>query len=440
MLSDKKILTVYELTNYISMLLDEGIGYVYVRGEVSNLRVSDVGHAYFTIKDDKSQISAVLFRGQNIKINFKDGNRIIVGGMVSVYPPRGIYQIVVNEVIIDGKGELYLRFEELKKKLFEEGLFSLDKKRSLPNFPFYVGLITSPYGAAVRDFLKTALNKNPYIKVFVYSSKVQGEDAAKEVIDGIRYFNKKKEVDVIAIVRGGGSFEDLFPFNDEGLAYAIRESSIPIVTGIGHEIDYTIADYVADFRAATPTAAAESIVKGIDEIVEIIKDYKDRLDRSIVENILCKERVIRRFLNAFYKDKDRFDEKMELLSSYMGRLRESVRNILVNNHNKIVQLYMILERYSPLGLVGRFSERISLLELRQNGTILTYLELLRNRVNNNVIKLELLNPENILKKGYSIVYKDGNIVCDSDQVFVDDVLNVKFYKGCVKTIVKEKNK
>ncbi|MGB9601104.1 MAG: exodeoxyribonuclease VII large subunit, partial [Myxococcota bacterium] len=185
--SNHRVYSVNELTEKIGAVLDSEIGYVLVRGEVSNLRVSDAGHAYFTLKDERSQISAVLFRGQNIKINFKDGSRIVVGGAISVYAPRGVYQIIVDMVVMDGLGDLYLRFEELKKRLFEKGLFLEELKREIPEYVFHIGVITSPYGAAVRDFLRTVYNKNPFIKVVVYGARVQGEGSSEDIISGINY-------------------------------------------------------------------------------------------------------------------------------------------------------------------------------------------------------------------------------------------------------------
>lgn len=437
-LFSKKIFTVYELTSYISTLLDEYVGYVFIRGEVSNLKISDAGHAYFTIKDSKSQISAVLFKGQNIKISFRDGSKVVVGGVITVYPPRGIYQIVVNEVILDGQGELYLHFEELKKRLFEKGLFSEEVKKPLPDFPFHIGVITSPYGAAIRDFLKIAFTKNPFIKVSIYPTKVQGEGASEMVISGVRYFNQVGNVDVIVIIRGGGSFEDLFCFNDEGLAYAIRESNIPVVTGIGHEIDFTIADYVADRRAATPTAAAELVVKGFADILDMLRDYKDRLDESIKGCVLNRERVIKRFLQVFYRDKDRFDKREELINRFVGRIESAMRGLLSNRYDRINRCAALLERNSPIGNIRRYLERVGALNLRMKGAILNSIDFRDNRLKNNIIRLELLNPENILKKGYSIVYKEGMIIDDSEKLSYEDLIKIRFYKGSVAAIVKDK--
>ncbi|MCX7958172.1 MAG: exodeoxyribonuclease VII large subunit [Deltaproteobacteria bacterium] len=435
-----KIYTVCELTNYISKLLNENVGYVYVRGEVSNLRISDAGHAYFTIKDERSQLSAVLFRGQNIKIMFKDGSRIIAGGMVTVYPVRGVYQIVVNEVMIDGQGELYLRFEELKKRLYEKGLFSEEIKKILPDYPFHIGLITSPYGAAVRDFLKTALNKNPFVKISVYPARVQGEGAAKEIISGIRYFNKKREADVIAIIRGGGSFEDLFCFNDEELAYAIRESNIPVVTGIGHEIDFTIADYAADLRAATPTAAAESSVRSFSDMIDEIREKIERIDSSVADCVNKREMIIRRFLRVFYRDKEKFDKKTELLNIYVEKMKTAIGNFISDRYDRINRCNTLIERYSPVDMLRRYSEKLSLIDLRQKGAILKYFETLDNRIKESMTKLELTNPENILKKGYSLVLKGDKIVSDSEQILIDDVVSIRFYRGTARAEIKDKSR
>lgn len=434
----RRILTVRELTALLSSLIEGSIGYVYVRGEVSNLKVSDVGHAYFTIKDEVSQISAVLFRGQNIRLNFKDGSRIIVGGTITIYPPKSVYQIVVREVILDGLGELYLKFEELKRKLYEKGLFAEEVKRSIPEFNFHIGLITSPYGAAVRDFLKTAYKKNPFIKITIYPAKVQGEEAPIDIISGIEYFNRAKEVDVIVIVRGGGSFEDLFCFNDENLAYAIRGSEIPVVTGIGHEIDYTIADYVADHREATPTAAAEYTVRSFAEIIDRIEELYDKMDTEIRNMLLSREMVVKKFFQLFYRDKEAFDEKAELLNSYLDRIGYALRDSINRRYDSINRCARAIERSSPAGLIRRYADKVELMELRYNGAILNYLNSLENAVNNYLTKIELLNPENLLKKGYSVVYKGDKIVKESAELEVSDLVKIVFYRGRAVAEIKKK--
>jgi len=432
-----KIYSVFEITEGIKRLLQEGIGYVYIRGEVSNLRRSDAGHSYFTLKDDKSQIMAVLFRSYNTNIPFKDGSRVIVGGMINVYPPRGLYQIVVNEIIQDGLGELYIKFEELKKRLSEKGLFSEEIKKAIPEYVFHIGLITSPYGAAVRDFLKTVFLKNSHIKVSVYAARVQGEGAAGDVIAGIRYFNRLRDVDVIAIIRGGGSFEDLFCFNDESLAYAIRESEIPVVSGIGHEIDYTIADYVADLRASTPTGAAEVIVKDETEILDCIKGLKERLDEAVVESLNERKRVIERFIVRFYQDRERFEDKAAQIQQMIDRIQEILRGRLTEYYNSIFSMNTHLERFSPAHRLKNYEERLNLIRLRLNGAILSHLDLLHNRLENLNTKLELINPENILKKGYSLVYRGDRIIRSVRELSEGDNVKIHFYDGDTSAVIKK---
>jgi exodeoxyribonuclease VII large subunit len=432
-----KIYSVFEITEGIKRLLQEGIGYVYIRGEVSNLRRSDAGHSYFTLKDDKSQIMAVLFRSYNTNIPFKDGSRVIVGGMINVYPPRGLYQIVVNEIIQDGLGELYIKFEELKKRLSEKGLFSEEIKKAIPEYVFHIGLITSPYGAAVRDFLKTVFLKNSHIKVSVYAARVQGEGAAGDVIAGIRYFNRLRDVDVIAIIRGGGSFEDLFCFNDESLAYAIRESEIPVVSGIGHEIDYTIADYVADLRASTPTGAAEVIVKDETEILDCIKGLKERLDEAVVESLNERKRVIERFIVRFYQDRERFEDKAAQIQQMIDRIQEILRGRLTEYYNSIFSMNTHLERFSPAHRLKNYEERLNLIRLRLNGAILSHLDLLDNRLENLNTKLELINPENILKKGYSLVYRGDRIIRSVRELSEGDNVKIHFYDGDTSAVIKK---
>lgn len=435
-----RIFSVFEITENIKSLIERNVGYVFVRGEVSNLRTSDAGHAYFTLKDEKSQIAAVLFRSYNIKIDFGDGSRVIVGGLITIYSLRGVYQIIVDQVIPDGLGDLYRRYEERKRRLYEEGLFSEDIKKDLPRFSFHIGLITSPYGAAVRDFLRTAWSKSSFINISIYSVRVQGEGAADDIISAIRYFNERGDVDVIAIVRGGGSFEDLFCFNDESLAYMIRESNIPVVTGIGHEVDFTIADYVADLRAATPTAAAEAIVRTDSELLRTITDLRKRMDDGIRDHILSRRKVIDRFLSAFYRDRDRLHKKSLDIERITDNLYSLINRLLKGYSSRIQNSRVIMERHSPLSLISQRQEQISFLNIRMRGGILNRIDDLSNVVKGNILKLDLLSPENILKKGYSVVYKNDRIVRGADELADRDSVRIRFHNGDVGAVIKNNGK
>ena len=260
----ERTLTVTELTTYIKQLVDSDmlLSNVWVTGEISNYKHHTSGHMYFSLKDQGAVIKCVMFRTQNSRLKFRpeEGMRVLARGYVSVYPQGGAYQLYVDDMQPDGIGALYMAFEQLKKKLEAQGLFDAGRKKKIPELPRAVGVITSPTGAVIRDIIHVLNRRYPNTRIFIYSAAVQGPEAAGQLIEGIRCFNTKKNVDVIILARGGGSIEDLWPFNDEDLAIAISKSEIPIISAVGHETDYSISDYVADLRAPTPSAAAELVM------------------------------------------------------------------------------------------------------------------------------------------------------------------------------------
>ncbi len=256
------VLTVTELTRRVKSAVESDVGTVWVSGEISNLRIPASGHIYFTLKDENCQLAAVMFRGRNRSIRFQpdDGLEVVVHGSVTVYEARGQYQIIVDQIEPRGIGALQLAFEQLKKKLDEEGLFDEDHKVAMPALPRRIGVVTSPTGAAIRDILTVIRRRFSGVHLLLYPARVQGDEAPGEIVDGIRTLDSLGDIDVIIIGRGGGSIEDLWAFNDENVARAVYECTTPLICAVGHEIDFTIADFVADLRAATPSAAAELVV------------------------------------------------------------------------------------------------------------------------------------------------------------------------------------
>src|SRR5256885_1711097 len=297
----RRVLTVSELTTQVKRLLEKELGLLWVTGEVTNLRVQSSGHIYFTLKDANAQLNCVLFRGESVPNRdlLEDGQKLILQGDLTVYEPRGQYQLLVRAVELQGVGALQLAFERLKRKLQAEGLFAPERKRPLPRYPQRIGLVTSPTGAAIRDVLHVIERRNPSLEIIFVPCRVQGDGAATEIATAIRMLNRfartqdpRAALDLILITRGGGSLEDLWAFNEEIVARAIYESAIPIVSAVGHEIDFTISDFVADVRAATPSAAAEIITEGVFSSCEFVSEAAGRMRQLARQQIADKEYVL----------------------------------------------------------------------------------------------------------------------------------------------------
>lgn len=359
---DKKSLTVTEITGFIKTILEESFTEVRVTGEISNFRPSSTGHWYFTMKDKDAAISAVMFKNRinGIKFTPKDGEKVTVEGSLSVYPQRGSYQIICEKIEPAGEGDILARLEELKQKLYKEGLFDENRKRPLPLYPETIAVITSPTGAAIRDILQITRRRNPSVSVNILPSKVQGEDAPEDLIRQLKTANKFKLGEVIIIGRGGGSLEDLLPFSDENLVRAIASSEIPVVSAVGHEIDWALSDFAADKRAPTPSAAAEITVPEKSRIDALVNDLEKNLLDEITNRI----------------------EKIKLKAAQF-----KIENI-ENRFYKILQPFLL--RFDDLK-ENLFSTMVSKVELyRQEARILR-------------TKLEERNPLEILKRGFSIV-------------------------------------
>ncbi len=392
-----QVYTVSELTAKIRQLISSQFREVLVEGEISNARLYPSGHLYFTLKDDLATISAVIFNyyGKYPEEMVRDGTVIICKGRVDVYEKRGQYQLLVDAVEVKGLGLLQLKFQMLKEKLFKEGLFDPGRKKAIPVLPNRIGIITSPAGAAIRDMLKVIFGKYENMAVLIYPVKVQGDEACFEIVEAIQYFNDTRDVDVIIIGRGGGSLEDLSPFNEEMVARAVYASEIPIVSGVGHEIDFTIVDFVADMRAPTPTAAADLVVRDKTELTSIILGVKNGLEKGM------KNRLERSgFL--LYQGFMELKEKKDIFVSYRMYLDE-----LCNNLTHGLSLYL------------RDSKN--------------RVEVLRQRIKD-------LNPDNILKRGYSITIKGETkeVIVSADQVVTGETVTVKLYRGELGCSVLEK--
>ncbi len=434
-----RVLTVSELTFAIKELV-EGIGEVVVEGEVSNVRVPPSGHIYFTLKDEVSQIRAVIFQRVSVFLTYlpENGQKVVVKGRLNLYERRGEYQIIVEELLPSGLGELQKRFEELKKKLEREGLFRKDLKKPLPRFPRKIGIITSPSGAAVRDILKVLRRRFPSIPVLLYPVHVQGERAVEEIVKALEYMGDREDLDVIIVGRGGGSVEDLWAFNEEVVARAIFRCPKPVISAVGHEIDYTISDYVADVRAPTPSAAAEMVVRDRLEVLREIEELRARMVSALVSHL----KQIESFLHSL---RSRLRDPATFLDSFKLRCSEAQERLFVSAA-RVLEIHS--ERFKRaflfligLGLPSKIEGFIEEVErnrkaiesklddkLRSLREALTYL---RNRLLD-------LSPYEVLKRGYSIV-KDskGRVITSVEKVSRGDMVEVVLHDGAIRSIVQD---
>lgn len=410
-------LTVTDINNYIKNIVDGDffLSNVTLKGEISNLKFHTRGHLYFSLKDENSKINAVMFNYKNLGLNFipKDGMNVIVKGKVSVFTTGGSYQITVSNMKEDGIGNLYILFEELKRRLEREGLFSPEHKKKLPRIPKKVGVITASTGAAVKDIISTINRRFPLTEIILFPTLVQGVGAKENIVKMINEANES-DVDVIILGRGGGSIEDLWAFNEEIVARAIYNSNKPIVSAVGHEIDFTISDFVSDMRAPTPTGAAELVVPSKVEIQSYLNDYKGRIISVINKKIksytdtfskLKSTYILKNPISMYEIDEQKLDNMLEKLGSIMNYKLEREKSKL-NNLSKMI---------SPNMLNRLDKEKIKL--------------------ENIETKLNLLNPENILKKGYSLTLVEGKIVKSINSVKKGSIIDTKFSDGIIKSEV-----
>ncbi len=349
------ILTVTQLTYQIKNLLEGTFPDVWVEGEISNLTVPQSGHAYFTLKDEQSQVKAVLFRSaqRHLKFTLQHGMQVICRGRVSVYEPRGEYQVIVDYVEPRGIGALQKAFEELKAKLEKEGLFARERKKPLPLLPRRIGIVTSPTGAAIRDILRVIRRRHPRMEILIYPVPVQGVEAVPAITEAVQYFNREQNVDVMIVGRGGGSLEDLWAFNEEAVARAIFASRIPVISAVGHETDYTIADFVADLRAPTPSAAAEMVVESEAHLRETVLSFESRLASSIRQELERRTASVQHALRLLADPRKRLEQFSQRVDELLGRLGLGLRHHVRRDRALLTSLSAALEHLNPLGILSR---------------------------------------------------------------------------------------
>lgn len=383
-------ISVTELNSYIKNKIadDEYLNNVLIKGEISNFKNHYTGHMYFTLKDENSLIKCVMFKTYAQKLNFmpKDGMKVFVLGGVSVFERDGVYQIYVKAMQEDGVGILYKKYEELKQRLEQEGYFAEEHKKAIPQIPKIIGVLTSQTGSVIRDIINVSTRRNPNVNIRLYPVPVQGEGAAEKIADGIKFMNKNQLADVLILARGGGSLEDLWPFNEEIVAHAIYNSEIPVISAVGHETDFSISDFVADLRAPTPSAAAELAVPDVYEVKQKINSYQNRLRISLAKKV--------EIMKLRYE---------KCMSSRV--FKEPLRNI---NDN-----YLKVDTY--------IKKLENIIKTKQKEEKTKYVEL--------VAKLDTLSPLKTLTRGYSLVEKNNNIIKSAKDVNTGDKIDLKFSDG-----------
>jgi exodeoxyribonuclease VII large subunit len=439
----RRIWTVTELTTRIRDLLEAQFHDLWIEGEISNCRQAQSGHLYFTLKDARAQVRCVCFRNEVRLLRFRpeDGLHVTVRGAVSVYEARGEYQIYVQHIEPVGLGALQLAFEQLKQRLEAEGLFDPARKKPLPLLPRRIGLVTSPTGAAVRDILRVLRRRFPNAHVVLYPVRVQGEGAAKEIVEAIKYFNRKRLADVLIVARGGGSLEDLWAFNEEIVARAMAASLVPIICGVGHETDFTIADFVADLRAPTPSAAAEIVVQSRQEFDRHIGE----LERRIVERVrylllerrhrvqeLASDRAFRRLPDLVRQGRQRVDEMTLALAELLrGRLRDTEDRI-VALQNRLAGIDLRLRLTALRARLEQGHERLGNAAER-------YFTARRHRLAALAVQLDERSPLRLLQRGYAICYDaSGRLLRGVEGVSVGDEISVQLARGRLGAVVNKK--
>ncbi len=407
-------ISVGQLNNYLKRKfeVDPHLEHVYLKGEISNSKLHSRGHLYFSLKDETSVIGAIMFARDVASLNFepKEGTKVFVEGKVTVYEATGKYQIIVNKMIPDGIGALYIAYEKLKKKLAEEGLFDKAHKRPIPKYPKRIGIVTAPTGAAIRDILSTIKRRYPICETILFPALVQGETAKESIVKNIT-LAQDYDLDVLIVGRGGGSIEDLWAFNEEIVARAIYASKIPIISAVGHEVDFTIADFVADLRAPTPTGAAEMAVPNMSDVFKNIDTLKIRLNENINNKINLYKKRLDALENSYILKNPMsiYEIKEQKLSSFIDKLNSNLKNkvkISQNKYESIIKSYILT---NPLELINKKAKNYDLM----------------------LSKLELLNPLGILKKGYSVASINDKSIKSYKDIKKEDLIDVRVYDGII---------
>ncbi|MEX2415972.1 MAG: exodeoxyribonuclease VII large subunit [Paenibacillaceae bacterium] len=437
MQKDQRVLSIKELTKYIKMKLegDTLLQDVWVRGEISNFTHHSSGHMYFTLKDEGSRIKSIMFASQNQRLPFipKEGAMVIARGNISVYDRDGQYQFYVTQMQPDGMGSLFLAFEQLKMKLEAEGLFAIEHKKIIPRFPKAIGVITSPTGAAVRDIIITLQRRYPTVPIIVFPVVVQGTQAAPIIAKAIDRMNELAEVDVLIIGRGGGSLEELWPFNEEVVARRIFASKLPIISAVGHETDFTIADFVADLRAATPTAAAELAVPHHLELRQQIHHHMQRLIQHIQEQVQRRRLALTRIARSpvLTQPHRQLLQPTERLDRLREQLLFRIRARIQKSAEHAGRLEKVLAQHHPGQQIHAANARLDRARILLHQTIRTAHKEQKNRLSSHIRQLDALSPLKVMQRGYSLVYDEAEtaLIKSITQIQPGDLLKIRMADG-----------
>jgi exodeoxyribonuclease VII large subunit len=438
----RRVWTVRELVGSVRTSLEREYGDTWVEGEVSNYRPADSGHLYFTLKDEGGQLRTVMFRTQARLLRFRpqDGMQVIARGRVTIYEGRGELQLVAEYLEPKGAGTLQIAFEQLKARLEAEELFAAERKKPIPSLPKTIGIVTSPRAAALQDILNILRRRHQTANVLIYPAQVQGESAAAEVVEGIRYFNRTRNVDVILVARGGGSFEDLACFNDEALARAVVASKIPLISAIGHETDFTILDFVADLRAPTPSAAAELVIRARAEIEEEVQGLGRRLQKAVRYQLLIRRQAMTELTQhrAFARIMDLIHRRQQRVDDFVYHLVHAQRDVLERNRRRFEKLAAAVQHYDlrvRLGNIRREMEsRLAALTTAMRTANLQR----RSRLAGLTDSLQALSPLAVLERGYALVFDAaGKLLKDARQAEVGSDIAARLAHGKIAATVKK---
>lgn len=437
----RHIYSVSELTAEIKETLEDRFPFVWVTGEISNFRVPGSGHFYFTLKDAHAQIAAVMFKGQNRKLKFRPEDRMRVTGFgrVGVYEPRGAYQIILEYLEPRGVGELHLAFEQLKARLQAEGLFDAERKRPLPFLPAKVGVVTSPTGAAIHDILRVIARRYPDMPVEIAPARVQGEGAEREIAAALARLDARPDIEVILLARGGGSLEDLQAFNSEAVARAVFACRVPVVSGVGHETDVTIADFVADVRAPTPSAAAELAVPVKAELEARREATTRALVAAMERRIEAERKEMSAFSRRLVHPRRRVQDWQLRVDDLTGRLRRSMDHAIRHRRERLAWRSERLRAASPAGTVRRAAERIEGFRRTLPANLRLRIRELRTRAAETAARLRALSPDAILARGYGVArtVPEGDVIREAGRLTVGQLVDIRVARGRFRARVEE---
>ncbi|MSU62102.1 MAG: exodeoxyribonuclease VII large subunit [Pedosphaera sp.] len=445
----RRVFSVSELTMTVKRVIEGQVGRVWVSGEISNFRLQSSGHSYFAIKDAGAQLGCVLFRDEARSVErdlLRDGQKVVLCGEMTVYEPRGQYQLRVTKIEIQGVGALQAAFERLKQKLNAEGLFAAEHKRPLPSYPARIGIVTSPTGAALHDVLHVIGRRDSALGVVLAPCRVQGAGAAEEIAAAIRLLNEWnataiEKLDLILVTRGGGSIEDLWAFNEEVVALAIFESRLPVVSAVGHEIDFTISDFVADVRAATPSAAAEIITEGMFASREFVSDASEHLRELALARIAAEHERLASLTHRLSRlhPRRRLQDRAQRLDDLQASLLRCVKSGCRTQRTSLGALLQRISRLRPSDRINEGRERLGLIERRLGENARRLLVAAHARHTQAAAQLKLLSPENVLGRGYSITTDavSGNIVRDAHRVAEGQRLKIRLQRGEIAAVAGE---